>query len=222
MVFRFFYTREKLTFFILVYFFLLILFLIKTNSIHKKQTEKSSFYNATVIEFIDSKLKSTKTYCKAEVLKTTNPEANFKLIIDKTVDSFDELETSLKNLSFQFGGRWLPRNCYSLQKIAIIIPYRDRLTNMKLFLKNMHPFFVRQNIHYGIYFIEPVEKLVFNRGTLMNIGFIESLKDSNNLWDCFFFHDVDMIAIDERNIYKCNRLYPVHYAVSLSKFNYIQ
>ena len=34
----------------------------------------------------------------------------------------------------------------------------------------MHQFLTRQKINYGIYLIEPVEKLVFNRGLLMNIG----------------------------------------------------
>ncbi len=223
MVFRFFYNREKLILVFFIYFSCMILLLIKTSRIHKKHGQKSSFSNVTNSDFIDSQLTSTKkfmNYCKAEIFnRINNRETNFKLKIDKNVDSFEDIEKNLKNLSLQFGGKWLPNKCKSLQSIAIIIPYRDRLANMKLFLKNMHPFFVRQNIHYGIYFIEPVEKLVFNRGTLMNIGFLESLKDSNDLWNCFFFHDVDMIAIDERNIYKCN---PVHYAISLSKFDYIQ
>ena len=84
----------------------------------------------------------------------------------------------------------------------------------------MHPFLINQNLTYGIYLIEPLANLTFNRGLLMNIGFIESLKDSNHLWDCFFFHDVDMLPEDLRNYYKCDYDLPVHYAVAVSKFGY--
>lgn len=38
--------------------------------------------------------------------------------------------------------------------------------------------------------------------------------------ELFFFHDVDMIAEDFRNIYKCDQGYPKHYAVAVSKWNY--
>ena len=53
-----------------------------------------------------------------------------------------------------------------------------------------------------------------------HFGFIESLKDSNHLWDCFFFHDVDMLPEDLRNYYKCDYDLPVHYAAAVAKYNY--
>lgn len=120
----------------------------------------------------------------------------------------------------KLGGSWSPSDCEPEFKIAIVIPYRDRLPNLKLFLSNMHPFFIEQKMHYGIFLIEPKENLTFNRGLLMNIGFLESLKDSNNTWDCFFFHDVDMISEDVRNVYKCDKDLPVHYATAVSKWDY--
>jgi hypothetical protein len=104
----------------------------------------------------------------------------------------------------------------SLQNIAFIIPYRNRTDNLKVFLNNMHPYLTRQKINYGIYLIEPVASVTFNRALLMNIGFLESQKDalkplslddllSNHThnqtnqfpvksisWNCFVFHDVDM------------------------------
>ncbi len=47
----------------------------------------------------------------------------------------------------------------------------------------MHPFLIKQNIHYRIYIVEPVSNLTFNRAMLMNIGFVEStdqwVKDEN-------------------------------------------
>lgn len=124
------------------------------------------------------------------------------------------------------------------KKIAFIVPYRDRLENLKVFLYNMHPYLTSQKIDYGIYLIEPVADLKFNRALLMNIGFIEAVKDSletkkewtnsrlNDIhanmtyWDCFVFHDVDMIPEDKRLVYTCNPNVPLHFAVAVKKFGY--
>ncbi len=48
----------------------------------------------------------------------------------------------------------------------------------------MHAFLNKQNINYGIYLIEPAESLTFNRGLLINIGFMESIFDTlpSNDW----------------------------------------
>ena len=65
----------------------------------------------------------------------------------------------------------------------------------------------------------------FNRGLLSNIGFLEAIKDEKNIssnftWDCFIFHDVDMIPEDLRLVYECDDKLPVHLAVAVSKFGY--
>lgn len=145
---------------------------------------------------------------------------------------------SKKSIRLVDGGKWFREtnaNCsfppIKYNKIAFIIPYRDRLRNLKIFLNNMHPFFVRHGINYGVYLIEPIEGITFNRGLLMNIGFLEAISDSYNLtgrndssptpyWDCFIFHDVDMIPENDRLHYTCDPNYPVHYAVAVSKFGY--
>lgn len=120
--------------------------------------------------------------------------------------------------------------CLLGRRVAFIIPYRNRLISLQLYLNNMHSYLINHNLTYGIYLVEPSENLTFNRGLLMNIGFLESLKDSKrtNLanssapfhWDCFVFHDVDMIPEDDRVYYNCDENYPVHYAVAVSKFGY--
>ena len=84
----------------------------------------------------------------------------------------------------------------------------------------MHPFLAEQNIEYAIYVVESAAGTVFNRGLLKNVGFIESLKDTDDHWDCFFFHDVDVIAENRENIYHCNDSFPIHYAVSVSLYSY--
>ena len=102
--------------------------------------------------------------------------------------------------------------------IAIVIPYRDRLENLELFLAHMHPFLNKQQLEYGIYIAEPVEKITFNRGLLMNIGYNEASKDSDK-WDCFVFHDVDLLPEDERNIYSCPET-PRHMSSAVSTLKY--
>lgn len=59
------------------------------------------------------------------------------------------------------GGRFRPKNCIARHKVAIIIPYRDREEHLKIFLQNMHPMLQRQQLDYGIYIIEEVQKLEF-------------------------------------------------------------
>jgi hypothetical protein len=97
-----------------------------------------------------------------------------------------------KNLSVKFGGQAAPKECQSRHKVAIVIPYRDRQENLELFLMNMHPFLAKQQLDYGIYLVEPIANISFNRGLLMNIGFVESIKDADR-WQCFVFHDVDLL-----------------------------
>jgi hypothetical protein len=141
---------------------------------------------------------------------------DYKIKIDTREYELTEIESKLSKYSIK-NGHWSPFSCKSKFKVAILIPYRDRLSNLKLFLLNMHQFFIKQFLFYTIYLIEPLENLTFNRGLLMNIGYLEAIKEND--FDCFFFHDVDMIAEDQRNIYECDFNYPAHYAVAVSKHN---
>ena len=45
----------------------------------------------------------------------------------------------------------------------------------------MHPFLTRQKINYGFYLIEPIDNIRFNRALIMNIGFVEALRDKLTL-----------------------------------------
>lgn len=51
----------------------------------------------------------------------------------------------------------------------------------------------------------------------MNIGYVEALKQYD--YDCFIFHDVDLIPEDDRNLYTCPRQ-PRHMSVAINTMNY--
>lgn len=55
------------------------------------------------------------------------------------------------------------------------------------------------------------------RGMLMNVGFKEALNESD--FDCFIFHDVDLLPEDDRNLYTCPEL-PRHMSVAVDVFKY--
>jgi hypothetical protein len=57
----------------------------------------------------------------------------------------------------------------------------------------------------------------FNRAKLMNIGFLEALKQYD--YQCFIFHDVDLLPEDDRNLYTCPEQ-PRHMSVAIDKFGY--
>lgn len=52
----------------------------------------------------------------------------------------------------------------------------------------------------------------------MNVGFWEAMLEET--WDCVFFHDVDLIPEDDRNIYICDDN-PKHASIAVNKFNYM-
>ena len=55
-------------------------------------------------------------------------------------------------------------------------------------------------LDYGIYVIDQNGDDPFNRAMLLNIGVEIALNQSN--YDCFIFHDVDLLPEDDRILYK--------------------
>jgi len=58
---------------------------------------------------------------------------------------------------------------------------------------------------------------MFNKGMLMNAGFTEVKRRGQ--FDCYIFHDVDMLAEDDRNMYTCSKS-PRHLGVYIKKYRY--
>jgi GT2 family glycosyltransferase len=57
----------------------------------------------------------------------------------------------------------------------------------------------------------------FNRAMLMNIGYAEAIKDHD--WQCFIFHDVDLLPENDRNIYSCPES-PRHMSAAIDTMGY--
>uniref|UniRef100_A0A183CL37 NR LBD domain-containing protein n=1 Tax=Globodera pallida TaxID=36090 RepID=A0A183CL37_GLOPA len=75
-------------------------------------------------------------------------------------------------------GHWRgPDICIAQQKVAIIIPYRNRFLHLRALLNNLHRFLQLQQLEYQIFVInqfsagKKADK--FNRGKLLNVGFVE-------------------------------------------------
>ena len=101
--------------------------------------------------------------------------------------------------------------------MAVIIPFRNRERQLKIFLRHMHPILYRQSLFYQIFVVEQSGDDPFNRAGLFNIGFKEALKTAD--FNCFVFSDVDLLPEDDRNSYGCPTS-PRHMSVAIDKFNY--
>lgn len=78
------------------------------------------------------------------------------------------------------------------KKLGIIVPYRNRRSHLKEFSRRVLRYMERNDIDYELIVVNQDDAKLFNRGTLLNIGFkyAEKLK-----CDYVVFHDVDMIPI---------------------------
>ena len=80
-----------------------------------------------------------------------------------------------------------------MHKLGIIVPYRDRYEHLQTFKRNIRDYFAKLDIKYELIIIEQDDARLFNRGKLLNIGFLHAKKLK---CDYVVFHDVDMIPID--------------------------
>lgn len=76
-------------------------------------------------------------------------------------------------------------------RLFVIIPMRNRESELKTLVPKLKKAFDAQNIDYRIFIIEQSKENLFNKGKLINAGFKEILKKYPNSQH-FVFHDVDI------------------------------
>lgn len=75
-------------------------------------------------------------------------------------------------------------------KLGIIVPYRNRRTQLDIFKFAISEYFLNSKIKYEVFIIEQDDAKQFNRGMLLNIGYKYAIK---NGCDYVVFHDIDML-----------------------------
>jgi hypothetical protein len=143
-------------------------------------------------------------------------DSSYLVTIDTKINPFSIIEKNHAE-DLHVGGHWFPKTCRAEQRLAIILCYRTREIHLKLFLNNMHSFLKKQQLDYTIFVVNQHGNEQFNRAALFNVGFIEAMKLYS--FNCFIFHDVDLIPEDLRNLYRCGDK-PRHMSVAVDKFNY--
>ena len=146
------------------------------------------------------------------------PDLLGPVAIPPLVANFSLIHQSSYHPQVQLGGLYRPTSCRARHKVAIIVPYRDRYEILKHFLFHTHQFLQRQQLDYRIYVCEQAFTKTFNKGIVMNGCFKEILQLEPDT-RCFIMHDVDLLLIDDRNMYTCPK-YPRHLSVAIDKFHF--
>ena len=60
------------------------------------------------------------------------------------------------NMDLEPGGRYRPRDCVARNRVAVVVPYRDRERHLRSFLFNLLPMLKRQQLDYGIYVVNQI------------------------------------------------------------------
>ncbi|XP_065193708.1 beta-1,4-galactosyltransferase 1-like [Sycon ciliatum] len=165
-------------------------------------------------------LSDTCTLARGCCCSVEKPAANApRLTPDlNAVPSEGELLAKYNKTGIQPGGRWSPSDgCVAEQKLALIVPYRNRYEHLRLFLSYMHEYLQRQRLDYAVYIVDQVDEQPFNRAMLMNVGTLEALREFN--YTCFVYHDIDNIPVDAMLSYWCESV-PVHMSARTDRWNW--
>ena len=72
-------------------------------------------------------------------------------------------------------------------------------------------------LDYTIIVSEQRTPSIFNKASLMNVAYLETRRLGN--FDCYIFHDVDVLAENDMSFYTCVDQ-PRHVGAYLEKYNY--
>ena len=79
----------------------------------------------------------------------------------------------------------------------IIIPYRNRAAHLDIFIQNTVPILAKYLVSFKVVVVEQDDGKMFNRGALLNIGYLESKKSAEQSQIIWFNHDVDVYPSDK-------------------------
>lgn len=133
------------------------------------------------------------------------------------IDTEENPSALARRLGITPGGQWRPTKCEPIFNVAVILPYRNRRTQLTIFMNYIHPFLQAQNLDYRIFVVEQSSRREFNRAKLFNVGFTEAVKSGD--FHCFIFQDIDLIPQNVDNIYACTKM-PRHMSSSVNTFRY--
>ena len=109
-------------------------------------------------------------------------------------------------------------------RIAILVPFRNRFEQLKIFVPEMQSFLSKQNIDFKIVIIEQTGNAKFNRGSLINVAFVEAFKHvPQDYFDCVVIHDIDLLPTMAGNSYDCNKeatLGAIQLSSAIDKYNW--
>lgn len=86
-------------------------------------------------------------------------------LITPAREKLEEVAQQLAWLRLFEGGHQMPFDCQARNKIAIIVPYRDRLSNLCWLLLNLHPFLTKQQLDYTIFVVEQFNESLIEQGS---------------------------------------------------------
>jgi hypothetical protein len=97
------------------------------------------------------------------------------------------------------------------KKLGVIVPYRHREQHLPIFIDSISEYLTKKEIPFELIIIEQDDAKQFNRGMLLNIGFVYAKK-----YGCRYvvFHDVDMLPVDVDYSYDDK---PIHLATNIEK-----
>ncbi|KAL3864202.1 hypothetical protein ACJMK2_005907 [Sinanodonta woodiana] len=93
-----------------------------------------------------------------------------------------------------------------LHKLAVIVPFRDRIEELVQFVPYVHSYFNKKKVRHKIYVINQIDNFRFNRAYLINVGF----QLSHNECDYIAMHDVDLLPLNVNLSYSYPDKGPFH------------
>lgn len=138
---------------------------------------------------------------------------------DKANETLDSVDTRFTKM-VEFGGYYKPTECIARSRLAILVPCRGDVyeKHTGILFKNLHRMLKQQQLEYQIFVIFQTPGFRFNKGALLNAGFSEVIKQRQ--FDCFVFHDADILPMDDRNLYDCPRVNPRHLSAAVDRNKY--